>query len=96
MCPHCGCVGEDHVTPIKGARGRPSKAHPEGKEHKGLYQCNFCRQQFTVTVKTVFERSKVPLNKWLAATFMMISSKKVSLPIRSTALLASPTRLLGS
>ena len=76
VCPHCGCVGEDHVTPIKGARGRPSKAHPEGKERKGLYQCNSCRQQFTVTVKTVFERSKVPLNKWLAATFMMTSSKK--------------------
>ncbi|MAN74098.1 MAG: IS1595 family transposase [Henriciella sp.] len=76
VCPHCGCVGEDHVTPIKGARARPSKAHPEGKERKGLYQCNGCRKQFTVTVKTVFERSKVPLNKWLAATYLLASSKK--------------------
>ncbi|RIJ14507.1 IS1595 family transposase [Henriciella mobilis] len=75
VCPHCGAM-EDHVHAIKGARARPSKAHPEGKERKGLYQCNACRQQFTVTVKTVFERSKVPLNKWLAATYMMASSKK--------------------
>ena len=75
VCPHCGAM-EDHVHAIKGARARPSKAHPEGKERKGLYQCNACRQQFTVTVKTVFERSKVPLNKWLAATYMMATSKK--------------------
>jgi len=73
VCPHCGAL---HATAIKGARARPSKAHPEGKERKGLYQCNACRKQFSVTVGTVFERSKIPLNKWLAATFLMTSSKK--------------------
>jgi transposase-like protein len=31
----------------------------------GVYQCNSCREQFTVTVGTVFERSKIPLNTWL-------------------------------
>lgn len=35
-----------------------------------------CREQFTVTVGTVFERSKIALNKWLLATFLMASSKK--------------------
>ncbi len=75
VCPHCGGT-DDHVRAIRGARSRPSKAHPEGKERKGLYQCNACRQQFTVTVKTVFERSKVPLNKWVMATYLMASSKK--------------------
>lgn len=75
VCPHCGATG-DKVKKITGQRSRPSKAHPEGKERKGLHQCNACRQQFTVTVGTVFERSKIPLNKWLAATFLMTSSKK--------------------
>ncbi len=44
----------------------------------GLYQCGEpeCRQQFTVTVGTVFERSKIPLSKWLAALFLLVSSKK--------------------
>jgi transposase-like protein len=42
----------------------------------GLYQCNACRKQFTVTVGTVFERSHIPLNKWLLATFLFCSSKK--------------------
>jgi transposase-like protein len=42
----------------------------------GCYQCNACREQFTVTVGTVFERSKVPLNKWMLASYMMSASKK--------------------
>src|SRR5439155_20568783 len=31
---------------------------------------------FTVTVKTVFERSKLPLSKWMAALFLLTASKK--------------------
>jgi transposase-like protein len=50
-----------------------------GKAHRpGVYQCNEpdCRRQFTVTVNTVFERSKIPLTKWLAALFLLTASKK--------------------
>jgi transposase-like protein len=63
-CPHCGVTSEG-ITKL------------EGKAHRaGVYQCNDCREQFTVTVKTVFERSKIPLTKWLAALFLMTASKK--------------------
>ena len=64
VCPHCGSTGDD-VTALNG------KAH-----RSGLYQCAGCREQFTVTVKTVFERSKIPLSKWLAALFLLTASKK--------------------
>jgi transposase-like protein len=64
VCPHCGVTSE-HVTKLEGTKHRP-----------GVYQCNECREQFTVTVKTVFERSKIPLSKWLAALFMLTASKK--------------------
>src|ERR1051325_9342831 len=64
VCPHCGAT-EDDVTKLE-----------EGVHRPGLYQCNECREQFTVTVKTVFERSKIPLTKWLAALFLMTASKK--------------------
>lgn len=48
----------------------------KGKAHRaGLYQCNACREQFTLTVGNVFERSKFALNKWLLATFLLWSSK---------------------
>jgi transposase-like protein len=62
VCPHCGSV---EATKLVGKAHRP-----------GVYQCNGCREQFTVTVKTVFERSKIPLTKWLAALFLMTASKK--------------------
>ena len=39
-------------------------------------QCNSCRQQFTVTVGTVLERSKIPLHKWVYAMHLLCSSKK--------------------
>jgi transposase-like protein len=64
VCPHCGATDND-VTKLEGKAHRP-----------GLYQCSQCREQFTVTVKTVFERSKVPLTKWLAALFLLTASKK--------------------
>ncbi|SMH42606.1 IS1595 family transposase [Mesorhizobium australicum] len=64
-CPHCGNARADRITAMKGKAHRP-----------GLYNCMECREQFTVTVGTVFERSKIPLNKWLLATFLMASSKK--------------------
>ena len=49
----------------------------QGASHRpGLYQCNACREPFTVTVGTLYERSKVPLTKWLAATHLMMASKK--------------------
>jgi len=64
VCPHCGATGED-VTRLEGKKHRP-----------GLFQCAACREQFTVTVKTVFERSKIPLSKWLAALFLLTASKK--------------------
>jgi transposase-like protein len=63
VCPHCGVT--DQATLMHG------KSH-----HPGLYQCNACREPFTVTVGTLYERSKMPLNKWLAATHLMMASKK--------------------
>ncbi len=63
FCPHCGEV--ERVTRLHGKAHRP-----------GLFQCNSCREQFTVTVNTVCERSKIPLTKWLLAIYLLNSSKK--------------------
>jgi transposase-like protein len=41
-----------------------------------VYKCKACRKQFTVTVGTIFEDSRIPLNKWLHAIHLMCSSKK--------------------
>jgi transposase-like protein len=64
-CPHCGNADKAKIKQL------------EGKVHRaGLYQCAECREQFTVTVGTVMERSKIPLNKWLLATYLMNAGKK--------------------
>lgn len=42
----------------------------------GWYHCRECRQKFTVRVGTLYERSHVPLHKWLLATHLMCASKK--------------------
>jgi transposase-like protein len=63
ICPHCGVIHQ--ATLLHGKSHRP-----------GLYQCNACREPFTVTVGTLYERSKIPLHKWLAATHLMMASKK--------------------
>jgi transposase-like protein len=65
VCPHCGSV--DKASAIK--------ANAKAEVRKGLYFCGACRQQFTVTVGTVYERSKIPLNKWVLATHLMAASK---------------------
>lgn len=62
-CPHCGAV--DRISEIKGKSARI-----------GLKFCGHCRKQFTVRVGTVFERSHVPLHKWLQAAYLMCASKK--------------------
>ncbi len=63
VCPHCGSV--DGITKAQGKSVRP-----------GLYYCAPCNDQFTVTVGTVMERSKVPLTKWWLAMHLLGSSKK--------------------
>jgi len=73
FCPHCGSFNAKRLPP---QRGKATKAHPEGAIRAGVVQCNDCREQYTVTVGTVFERSKVPLNKWLLCNHLLCSSKK--------------------
>lgn len=63
VCPHCGSV--EGIAKAQGKSARP-----------GLYYCAACNDQFTATVGTVMERSKVPLTKWWLAMHLMGSSKK--------------------
>ena len=68
-CPHCGRV--DHAYRLTGARRTST-----GKvSNPRLWKCAECRKQFSVLVGTIFERSQVPLSKWLMALYVMASSK---------------------
>ena len=66
-CPRCGS-----------ARAHKLQPKTEGKTHvrAGVYFCGDCRKQFTVTVGTIFEGSRIKIADWLMAMYLMCSSKK--------------------
>ena len=63
VCPHCGLVGQAYKL-----QGKTTRA--------GLYKCKDCRKKFTVTMRSIFEDSHIPLHKWFYAIHLMCSSKK--------------------
>ena len=63
VCPHCGVIDKFY------------KLVGEAHRH-GLYKCVDCSKQFSVTVGTVFEASKIKLHIWLQACHLMSASKK--------------------
>lgn len=67
VCPHCGTREPYKLTWKPGTTMR-----------KGLWKCRAktCRRQFTVTVKSVFESSHVPMTMWLQAIYLQCASKK--------------------
>jgi transposase-like protein len=59
-CPHCG-----------------TSATSECKDHKPMpYRCRECRKHFSVRTGTVLEESRLPLQKWLMAIYMMTTARK--------------------
>jgi len=68
VCPHCGEINNAYRLEPKTESKRPGR--------KGLWKCAGCREQFTVTVGTIFEDSHIPLSKWLLAYHLLCASKK--------------------
>lgn len=60
VCPEC--KSGERITPRKG----------------GFYRCNACPNDYTFTVRTgtIFERSHVPLHKWIYAMYLLVTARK--------------------
>ena len=63
VCPRCG--RHERIGKLGGASTRV-----------GTYKCYKCRKPFNVRVGTIFEDSKVALNVWLQAIYLIAGSKK--------------------
>lgn len=59
-CPYCGCK---HSVARDGKR-------------LGFYRCNHCRKEYSVRTNSIFANSKVGLDKWLIAMYMMVTARK--------------------
>jgi transposase-like protein len=69
VCPHCGEINNAfRLAPKESKKGKHVRP--------GVWKCAGCRQQFTVTVGTIFEDSHIPLSKWLLAYHLLCASKK--------------------
>lgn len=66
-CVHCGSMNVVKLN-NNASKGR--------KRREGLYECRDCQRQFSVTVNTIFEKSRIPIKTWLMAFSLMCSSKK--------------------
>jgi transposase-like protein len=77
LCVHCGAFGDD-IAPVANT-GKRTKPPVEGKRYRpareGLYYCNACTKQFSVTVGTVMEDSHIPLHKWVFAYRLFLGAK---------------------
>lgn len=62
-CPLCGCT--ERVSPLGGKSMGP-----------GWYFCADCRGKFTVRTGSIYERSHIPLHKWVHAVHLLTASKK--------------------
>ena len=63
VCPLCGVT--DQARPVNG-----------DSMGAGYFYCGACKDKFTVRTGTVYERSHIPLHKWLLAFRLLCSSKK--------------------
>jgi transposase-like protein len=54
------CEAGDRITPRKG----------------GYYRCNACKLDFTVRTGTIYERSHIPLHKWLYGMYLLVTARK--------------------
>ncbi|MYI67568.1 MAG: IS1595 family transposase [Boseongicola sp. SB0673_bin_14] len=60
-CPHC----QDETKVIS-----------RGGKRLGYFRCRICEEEFTVRTGTIFERSHVPLHKWLYAMYLVVTARK--------------------
>lgn len=67
FCPYCL---HEEVYELK------RKSTTKLRSHLKIWKCALCRKQFSVKVGTVFHNSRMPLNKWLFAFYMLTSAKK--------------------
>ena len=60
-CPHCG--------------GLNVRRKQDG-ERVGRWNCHDCKSSFNVLSGTIFEKTRVPLQKWFLAISLMVNAKK--------------------
>ncbi len=72
ICPYCD---SDNIY-VRGKKRKFKKNRTEHLYKTPRYFCNDCRRDFTVLTGTIFEASKMPLNKWFTLIALMLNARK--------------------
>jgi transposase-like protein len=71
VCPHCGDRNRAYfIKPRK-----PRTTSTGAVSYRRLWKCARCRKPFSALIGTIFERTHIPLSKWLLALYMMSAKK---------------------
>ena len=60
---------------IECPRCKSTKIGKWGK-NEGWHKCNNCKKPFNVKTNSIFENSKIPLDKWFLAFYLMVTERK--------------------
>jgi len=60
-CPYCGST----KTAVRTDKDLPYR-----------HRCRECNTSFSVTIGTIFHRTRLPLQKWFLAIMLMLNAKK--------------------
>lgn len=63
-CPHCPHCGSEKVA-------RKADGHRVGR-----WNCHDCNSSFNVLSGTIFQKTKIPLQKWFVAIGLLVNAKK--------------------
>lgn len=66
--------GDKVVCPFCGKSEKQYRVKRNGVE--GYFECGECGKVYTVRTGTIFERSHVPLHKWIFAFYLVVTSRK--------------------
>ena len=77
ICPQVACKGKlQRLGRLKKTRTKVGQQTVERVERLGLHHCYNCGRTFTVRKGTVFEKSHLPLHRWLQAIYIVTSAKR--------------------
>ena len=75
-CPHCGSVKVARKSEKRHPKEYESGLKIKEKQLFGRWNCHDCKSSFNVLSGTIFQGTKIPLQKWFVAVSILMNAKK--------------------
>lgn len=75
-CPHCGSVKVARKSEKRNPKEYESGLTIKEKQLIGRWNCHDCKSSFNVLSGTIFQGTKIPLQKWFVSISIIMNAKK--------------------